>query len=262
MKTAPLPLFGAIASAALLLASPTFATEALKEPGVLLREGNWDGDVGTYNIPNALVDVKPKAWPLAGWVRLRLRATEIEIVPVVTPPKGKPSFLESIVSQVERAHDGTKPVEAAPDALTRTHQDEMFLRVPGTSIKAANAPSYRFKNGTSHLLPKLDYRYELMLGTQAFAFTVQNDARGKNGAPYGEGANYTIEYDGQTYSYALGGYGWNSSIRAIADIDGDGKPDFIIAVGGSNQGYEAVLLPSVARPGKNPATASLGSTGC
>ena len=48
----------------------------------------------------------------------------------------------------------------------------------------------------------------------------------------------------------------------MADLDGDGKPDFIIRIGGNNSGIEAVLLSSQAKPGRNPATASLFAIGC
>lgn len=46
------------------------------------------------------------------------------------------------------------------------------------------------------------------------------------------------------------------------DLDGDGKPDFIIHVDGNNSGDEVVLLSSRARPGRNTATARLHVTGC
>ncbi len=108
----------------------------------------------------------------------------------------------------------------------------------------------------------MDNRYALKLGEQEFAFTVRNGFRTKSGAPYGDGAQVTVEYDGQQYAYSLGEFGWDSTIVAIADLDGDGKPDFIFRVGGTNSETEAVLLSSKAKPGKNPATASLSSFGC
>ena len=51
-------------------------------------------------------------------------------------------------------------------------------------------------------------------------------------------------------------------MSAIADIDGDGKPDFLISVGGNNSGHEYLLLSSLARPGRNPPSAALHSVGC
>lgn len=102
----------------------------------------------------------------------------------------------------------------------------------------------------------------LRLGEQPFALTVRNGLRTAGGAPYGSGAHYTIEYDGNVYEYVLGEFGWDSTIEAIVDLDGDGKPDFIIAVGGDNSGYEAILLSSKATPGRNVPTASLLAHGC
>lgn len=49
---------------------------------------------------------------------------------------------------------------------------------------------------------------------------------------------------------------------AIGDFEGDGRPDFLFQVGGSNSSYEALILSSQARPGRNPPTAYLASWGC
>ena len=68
--------------------------------------------------------------------------------------------------------------------------------------------------------------------------------------------------DGQRYDYDLGGYGWDVRIAAIGDFDGDGQPDFLFELGGSNSSYEALVLSSQARPGRNPPTAYLVSWGC
>lgn len=120
----------------ILLCEPCCASPADREVGALLRDGTWDGGVGTYHPPEVFSAIKPAAWPADGWYRIRLEA--------------------------DRA----------------------------------------------------------------------------------------------------GEFGWDSSIDAIADIDGDGLPDFVISVGGNNSGYEAVLLSSTAKPGRNAPTASLTSTGC
>jgi hypothetical protein len=248
----------------LTLPATSFAYGHLPEPGALLREGTWNGDVGNHEIPKALADIKPNAWPAGGWTRITISVDRIELEPVLAPKNAQPAFMKSIVDQLIHIH-GDSPSTAdttqssAPPVEVPSH---LYLRVPGVTLKTGTVPSYKFKNGTSYLSPKLDHRYELMLDKQAFAFTVQNGLRGKNGAAYGDGALYTIEYDGKKFEYSLGEFGWDSRIVAISDLDGDGKPDFVITVGGNNSSYEAVLLSSVAKPGKNPATASLKATGC
>jgi len=173
-----------------------------------------------------------------------------------------PTFLRSIVTQLDTRATGSTTSQSSSPVQAPEWVDQLYLRVPGSRLLEGSIQAYVFKNGTSTLRPKLDYRYELQLGGLSFAFTVQNGLRGKNGEAYGGGAQYTVEYDGNKYEYSPGEFGWDSTIRAIADLDGDGKPDFIITVGGNNSGYEAVLLSSKAKPGKNPATASLFQIGC
>lgn len=238
------------------------AATALKEPGAMLQEGNWGyGDAGPLTMPSAFEGLALSAWPTDGWMRLMIEDKHIDVV-AAPGVKGKPPvFMHSILKQLE---DSQSPVsvEAAPFELTAEQAKAIYLRVPGASLHEGSAPLYLFKNGTSRLSPQLDYRYELMLGAQPFAFSVQNGLRGKNGAPYGDGAHYRIEYDGQVYEYDLYGSGWHSHIEAVADLDGDGKPDFIIYVDGDNSGARYILLSSKAKPGKNPSTASLSSGGC
>ena len=78
------------------------------------------------------------------------------------------------------------------------------------------------------------------------------------GRAYGNGAQYTIEYDDRKYEYSLGMQGWDSRLLAVMDIDGDGKPDFHIVTG---DGVEFMLLSSQAKPGRNVPSASLASAG-
>lgn len=244
------------------------AAELPREQSVMLREGNWAGEAGTYTMPSALSGMNLAAWPIDGWTRLTIKADRIERESVLVPSNSgsqKPAFLRSIVEQIARRESAEGQMNAVSDALASQAADAgniVYLRVPGVIVKPGTSALYLFKNGTSTLRPKLDFRYELRLGSQPFAFTVQNGLRTNSGTVYGDGAQYTIEYDGKTFEYSLGQFGWDSTITAIADIDGDGKPDFIITVGGNNSGYEAVLLSSHAKPGRNLPSASLSSLGC
>lgn len=231
-------------------------TQSLPEPGLMLREGTWNGDVGSFVIPVSLEGKPARTWPVDGWMRLRQKGASIQLDAVVAPPSARPAFLERITRAAE-----TSP-ESQPRPEPTVDQETIYLRIPGAKFRQGIATSYVFKNGTPQLSPILDHRYELKLGDKPFAFRVQNGLRGKNGEPYGDGAHYFIEYEGQLYEYSLEGFGWDSRIQAIADLDGDGKPDFLINVGGSNSGHEYLLLSSLAKPGRNPPSASLHSMGC
>ena len=221
---------------------------------VMLRRGVWDGGVGSHDVPAPFAALNPRRWPSDGWHRLRLLRDRIEIEPVAVSAGRQPEFLASIVAQVERRDASDLPRAEEPN--------EIYLRAPGTPLRQGRVAPIVFRNGTSALVPQLDYRYELELDQRKLAFSVQNGLRTGEGAAYGSGARYLIEYDGETFEYLLGEFGWSSRIEAIADLDGDGKPDFIIHVDGNNSGDEVVLLSSRARPGRNAATARLHSTGC
>lgn len=256
MPTSPRthPLAHGVAALLLSTLAPLTQAQTLPEPGLLLREGIWNGDVGSFVVPAALDGKPARSWPADGWYRIRQDGQTIRVEAVVTPSTSRPTFLQAIA----------RSAEATVDVIAQSEPTDasLYLRVPGAKLTPGSLKPYLFKNGTPQLSPKLDYRYELKLGDKPFAFSVQNGLRGKNGEPYGDGAHYFIEYDGEKYSYSLDGFGWDSRIQAIADLDGDGKPDFFINVGGNNSGYEYVLLSSVAKPGRNAPTASLRSMGC
>ena len=239
------------------LLAPLVAAGGAPEPGLLLREGNWAGDVGTYLVPQALASLPTARWPVDGWHRLRIDARSIDVSAAAAgPAHSGPAFLAAIAAQVAAARDGGTILETS-----NPPGNDLYLRVEGTALADRTAPAYVFRNGTTSIRPELDRRYELLLGDKPFAFTVHNGARTANGTAYG-GAHYVIEVDGETREYLLGEFGWDSTIEAIADIDGDGKPDFIVRVAGNNSDYDAVLLSSRAKPGRNPATASLVAIGC
>jgi hypothetical protein len=261
----PQILFGTLAAAALLSATPAGAQAsdpAAAEPGLLLRGGTWGGGVGSFAVPQALESLPPGRWPADGWLRLDFQAQGVRVSAVTVSADGKPVFLRSIVEQIQAAE------QAGPerdDNVADTPVEEelpIYLRVPTARLSEGFAATYRFKNGTTALTPLLDHRYSLSWQGRPFSFTVQNGLRNAAGVPYGEGAVYTIEIDGQHHRYHIDGFGWDSRIQAIADIDGDGKPDFFLGVSGSNSSSDVVLLSSQARPGLNPPTATLTSFGC
>ena len=246
-----------IAAVLLGLLAPLVAAGGAPEPGLLLREGNWAGDAGAYLVPRSLASLPTARWPVDGWYRLRLEARTVVVSAVAAgPAHSGPEFLAAIAAQVAAARGGGTILETSSSP-----RSDLYLRVEGTALAERAAPAYVFRNGTTALRPELDRRYQLQLGDKPFAFTVHNGARTATGTPYG-GAHYVIEVDGEAREYLLGEFGWDSTIEAIADLDGDGKPDFIVRVAGNNSDYEAVLLSSRAKPGRNPATASLVAVGC
>jgi hypothetical protein len=261
MTAAPLSMIRTLAAAAALLAAATAGAQT-REPGTLLRSGNWTSDVGSYAVPQSLQTLPPQRWPADGWVRIDWEAHGLRASAVTAPAQGQPAFLRSIAVQVQTAAQGDPERATTPTEMQVEDPEPMYLRAPGSSLRQGFVPTYRFRNGTRELKPLLEHRYELMWQGTPFAFTVQNGQRTAAGVAYGEGAVYTIEIGGESYRYVLPGYGWDSTIQAIADVDGDGKPDFFISLGGSNAGTEAVLLSSQAKPGRNVPTATLTAFGC
>ncbi|MBC3911444.1 FG-GAP repeat protein [Undibacterium umbellatum] len=244
----------------LLLSVSLFASvshAADMEVGTLLMSGEWRQDVGSYGVPKQFEKILPAKWPGDQWVSLDLKENSLEIRPASSKEK-MPDWLKKITAQI--------PTKDHPSNFELETMDEsdglQYLRVPGVQFKPGKHPIYVFKNGTGILQPQLDYQYRLELNGVQFGMRVQNGLKGKNGAAYGEGATYFIEYDGKKFEYALGYFGWDSRVGAISDIDGDGFPDFIIAINGSNSSGRFVLLSSTAKPGKNAPTASLHNWGC
>ncbi len=72
-RVCPLLLFFSLTSAALAAALP--------EPGVMLRSGNWDGDIGSYLLPGAFAKLKPAQWPQQGWQGLLFDARRKPALP-------------------------------------------------------------------------------------------------------------------------------------------------------------------------------------
>ena len=121
--------------------------------------------------------------------------------------------------------------------------DALFLRLPGAALKQGTRPAYRYASGLPH--PRLGQDYALTFGATQFNLRVDNGAKGME---------YAIGYGGQTYSYVLGPFdAGDTSIRLIADLDGDALPDFVVDVDGASY----LLLSTRAQPGSNLPTAEL-----
>ncbi len=249
--------FGVLATATVLAATAVVAGKAhaggpVTAQAVMLRPGVWDQGVGSYLLPAGLGS-QPHQWPTGGWVRVTHKVGHLQVQAVAAPARGLPAFLHDIALQATIPGYG----EAADEAEI---VDTRYLRVPGTKLVEGRLPTVHFSSGV--LRPKLDHSYALQLGETPFTLTVQNGLRSRTGVPYGGGALYSVAYGGETYTWLLGQHGWDSVVLAVADLDGDGKPDFIVQVGGNNSGDEFLLLSSRARPGRNAPVAVLSSQGC
>jgi hypothetical protein len=143
------------------------------------------------------------------------------------------------VSQVQPS----QPVAPAADAL--------YFRLPGTQLKQGLRNAYR---GTVLQQPRLGQDYELTLGQSRFGVRVESGVKGMQ---------YAISYGAQTYTYVLGPFdATKTSVKHIADLDGDAQPDFLIDVGEDFDTATYLLLSTRARPGANLPTAELWAKGC
>lgn len=240
----------ALAAALTLCAS---AAVAQNEGSHLMRPGEWGQGAGSYLLQDKLRDARVQDWPLDGWYRVTHREGALQVVAVRTTRQVLPDFLQEIAAQaVPGAAQPSTRFEAMAEAI-----DTQYMRVPGVKMVEGRRSTVKFSKGV--LRPKLGHDYSLKQGDLEFSLRVQNGLRNNQGKPYGEGALYTISYGGQAYNYLLGQQGWDSTVQAIADLDGDGKPDFLIHVNASNGSEEFLLLSGQAKPGQNPPTAKLSS---
>lgn len=156
-------------------------------------------------------------WPVDGWYRLAPSGRSIEV----------------------RAAKPSEPDDAEVEGA-------MYVRVPGARLKEGRRPVYRFSSAI--LQPKVGHQYELMLGKTRFSFVVESDEHG---------THYAITYGGETHGYTLGLPAAATQVHAVADLDGDAMPDFLVEVGDDT----FLLLSTVARPGQNPPSAQLWAMG-
>ena len=134
--------------------------------------------------------------------------------------------------------DGVEVKSVRPGDRDTIPADAVFFRLPGTTLKTGVRASYR------HLEVLQPRDHALSLGRR---FTLQVEE-------VDAGVQYAIGYAGHTYRYVLGPRGSTTSIRAVADMDGDGRPDFLVDVEGL---ATYLLLSTNAQPGLNLPTAEM-----
>jgi hypothetical protein len=234
----------ALLTTCLLVSHPIHAAE-----GALVVSGSYVSGVGetsSRGLPESA-----KEWPTDQWYALHLTSGNMRVEAIGIGKKNeKPEFITRIIRSQVSAQD------------TQTELEATYVRVPGLQLKTGPVTHYQFKNGTASMRPKLSYTYELELAGNPFSFSFQNGLRNRRGVPYGGGAQFRVSYAGQTYDYDLGGFGWDNAIQALGDFDGDGRPDFLIYVGGNNSSATHLLLSSKAKIGVNVPTATVSSMGC
>jgi hypothetical protein len=129
--------------------------------------------------------------------------------------------------------DGVEVRAMTPTQRQAIPADALYFRLPGTTLKTGLRSSQR------------DLEQWGKPNPGRFSLRVEEvDA----------GVQYAIGYGGQTYTYVLGPRGAQTSVAAVADLDGDSQPDFLVDV--DNQGTY-LLLSSRAKPGFNLPTAEL-----
>jgi hypothetical protein len=158
-------------------------------------------------------------WPVDGWYRISLADRSVEV----------------------RRAQPSNPEDADPN-------NSFYVRVPGTRLKEGLRPKYRFSDLI--IKPAIGKQYELMLSKTHFSFTVDGDE---------QGTQFSISYGGETYLYPLGLPAAATLIHAVADLDADAMPDFLVEVG--DELY--LLLSTRATPGINmPSAKLLAMGGC
>jgi len=115
-------------------------------------------------------------------------------------------------------------------------RDALFFRLPGTPLVTGQRPNLRALEVAQP--PRLGRGHALSLAGR-FSLQVQDVPAG---------LRYQIAYDGRAHDYLLGPRGAGSRVRAVADLDGDGRPDFLVDVEGR---ATYLLLSTRAQPGPN-----------
>lgn len=157
-------------------------------------------------------------WPQDGWYRLVPQDRAVEVRAV------RPS-----------------------DAIGAPASDALYFRRPGTALKEGRRAAYRHPEVLQQ--PRMGVDHQLALGPMRFSLRA---------AYVEQGIEYVIGYGGRHHVYVLGGPGADHTVvRAVADIDGDSQPDFVVDV---DDGVY-LLLSSEARPGVNAPSARFTEQG-
>ena len=121
-------------------------------------------------------------------------------------------------------------------------EDAMYLHMPGAQLAEGMRVNHWFAG--SEFRPAVGQEYRQALGKTEYSFRVDSSA---------VGTQYVISYDGVAHNYLLGLPAAATRVHAIADLDGDRKPDFVVEVG--DQLF--LLLSTHAKPGTNLPSAQL-----
>lgn len=133
--------------------------------------------------------------------------------------------------------DGVEVRSVKPTDRDAVPADALFFRLKGTTLKTGVRPSQR----------QLEILHRANGASVAGRFSLQV-------AEVDAGVRYQVTYGGRDYDYLVGPKGSSTSVRAVADLDGDGKPDFLVDVEGL---ATYLLLSSKAQPGLNLPTAEV-----
>jgi hypothetical protein len=131
---------------------------------------------------------------------------------------------------------------AQPRSSEPVRQDAMYLHMPGAALTEGVRVNHGFTK--EEFRPVVGREYRRTLGRTDYSFRVTSDA---------VGTSYVIQYAGEKHEYLLGLPAAATKVHAIADLDGDRKPDFVVEVGGDI----FLLLSGQAKAGLNLPTAQL-----
>ena len=142
--------------------------------------------------------------------------------------------------------EGVAVASVKPSDRQAIPADALYFRLPGTTLKTGMRTSYRDLEVLRP--PQIGRDHELSLGKRFTLRVEEVDAS----------VRYEIGYGPHTYTYVVGPAGSSTSVRAVADLDGDGRPDFLIEVEGQ---ATYLLLSTRAQPGMNLPTAEMPADG-